>query len=508
MISVYTPEASRRLDAECLRSGITEAELIDQASASCTRIIQEIISSSISQAEPVSILVVCGPGNNGADGLTIARLLSQSYNVTVAAPQESAVLSQGHRQARARLPLSVRVLLHHELDTLRTKATDVVIDAIFGSGARLPLDDAIRKVTSAVNAFDAVTVSIDLPTGLDATTGETDPGVVRCQHTIAMEGLKPGHLRANGPLVCGKIHLAPIGAPVEISARISDGGVLDEMDVAAMLPGRSSRSSKFDFGHVLVIGGTLGMRGAPSMTAHAALAIGAGLVDLAAASIHPLTPREIMTTQLPHTESGTIAVEAIDLLCRRMERSTVIAVGPGLGSDHRTIAMIAEFIESIPAGRILVLDADGIRSLPLVRNRTCELIITPHAGELSRLIGKDRRLIELSYVEHAQRAAADYDCIVHIKHVPAATVTKDYSTYLQCGNPAMATAGSGDVLTGIIAGLCAQGMQAYDAARCGAWLHARAGDECVLRTGKISLMAAEMIDVAARLRGRLTDALT
>ncbi len=508
MISVYTPEASRRLDAECLRSGIIEADLIDQASASCAGIIRQIISSSISHNKPATLLIVCGPGNNGADGLTIARILSQSCAVTVAIAVDSEVLSEGHRQARARLPLSVRLVLHHELDVLHTIQADVIIDTIFGSGARLPLSEEVRKVTKAINAIEALKVSIDLPTGLEATTGETDPDVVRCQHTIAMEGLKPGHLRANGPMVCGKVHVAPIGAPVDISARICDGAILEEMDVTAMLPGRSGRSSKFDYGHVLVIGGTLGMRGAPSMTAHAALAIGAGLVDLAAASIHPLTPREIMTTALPHTEEGTIAAEAIDLLGRRMQRSSVVAIGPGLGSDHRTISMLAELIESIPAGRVLVLDADGIRCLPLVRSRSCELIITPHVGELSRLIGKDRRQIELSYVEHAQRAAAEYDCIVHIKHVPSATVTEDYVTYLQRGNPAMATAGSGDVLTGIIAGLCAQGMQAYDAARCGAWLHATAGDECAQRTGKVSLMATEMIDAAARVRGRLRVALT
>lgn len=507
MIRLYTPEASRRLDAECLRSGISEVDLIDQASESCARVVREIIRSTIPHAETVSVLIVCGPGNNGADGLTVARLLSPSCNVTVAVALNSAP-SAGHRQARARLPESVRVVLHHELDVLHSIQADIVIDAILGSGARLPLDNDLRKVTSAINAIDALTISIDLPTGLEATTGEADPGVVRCRHTIAMEGLKPGHLRASGPEVCGKIHLAPIGAPEDISSRISDGEVLDEADVAAMLPGRGRRSSKFDYGHVLVIGGTLGMRGAPSMSAHAALAIGAGLVDLAAVSIHPLTPREIMTTTLPHTEDGTIAAEAIDVLQRRMERSTVVAIGPGLGSDHRTISMLAELIESIPSGRVVVLDADGIRCLPLVRSRSCGLIITPHIGELSRLIGRDRQQIELSYVEHAQKAAADYDCIVHIKHVPAATVTADHATYLQCGNPAMATAGSGDVLTGIVAGLCAQGMQAYDAARCGAWLHAAAGDECVLRTRKISLMATELIDAAAGLRGRLTAALT
>jgi NAD(P)H-hydrate epimerase len=508
MIRLYTPEASRRLDAECLLSGISEADLIDQASASCAEVVRHILSSTISHADRVSLLIVCGPGNNGADGLTVARLLSQTCNVTVAVPLDSANLSEGHRQARERLPRSMRIIRYDEVDVMRTLRPDAVIDAIFGSGARLPLDPTMGELTTAINSIDAPLISIDIPTGLDATTGKTDRNVVRCQHTIAMEGLKPGHLRADGPDVCGTVHVTPIGAPSELTAHFSDGAVLDQTDIAAMLPARSRRSTKFDHGHVLVVGGTLGMRGAPSMTAHAALAIGAGLVDLAAASIHPLTPREVMTTALPYTDDGSIAVEAIDVLRRRMERSTVVAIGPGLGSDHRTIAMLAELIESISAACTLVLDADGLRCLPLVTKRVCQLIITPHMGELARLIGKERQQIELSYVEHAQRAAADYDCIVHIKHVPAATVTPAYATYLQCGNPAMATAGSGDVLTGIIAGLCAQGMPAYDAARCGAWLHATAGDESALRTGKVSLMATELIEAAALVRADVMAAQT
>lgn len=505
MIRIYSPLASRELDARCIQAGISESALITMASMAAGEEIRSILAHCSSETSSgLKILVVCGPGNNGADGLMIARMLSNVSTVTVVVPNTSSTVSAGFAFALQHIPESViRVDHQHALD-LDIQDYDAVIDALLGTGARTPLSEDYRRLTMIMNAISAQRIAVDIPTGLDGLTGEIDGGVVHCEHTVTMEGLKPGMLRQHGPDVCGRIHVASIGAPQELSESASDGVVLETDDVAGMLPVRTRVSSKFDYGHVLVIGGSLGMRGAPSMSAHAALSIGAGMVELVAPSVHPLTPREVMTHTVGHHDDGTVSTDAYDGIIRRLARATVVAIGPGMGSNPATIAMMAKVIEVIPQSVVIVLDADGLRCLPMISPHRGNLILTPHLGELARILNSSREQIGSSYVEHAQSLAREHSAVVHIKHVPPATCTGEHVTYLQRGNPALATAGAGDVLTGIIAGLAAQGMQAYDAARCGAWLHASAADELVRSTKKISIMATDLIDVAARLRGQLT----
>ncbi|MBU3698968.1 MAG: NAD(P)H-hydrate dehydratase [Candidatus Kapabacteria bacterium] len=508
MIKMFSPQASRSLDAECIAAGMTEGDLITIASSCAASIITQIIASKFPDRSTLKIIVACGPGNNGADGLMIASELSLRHRVIVLCPPPDLHVSPGNAYARSRLSSAVSLYGYDHQSDLEMDGIDVIIDALLGSGSRLPLNDTISALAARLHVSSALKIAIDIPTGLDALTGSVDPNVMRCNHTIAMEGYKPGHIRASGPDVCGQIHVAAIGAPAKLSEAHSDGSILEESDIGQMLPRRHRRSSKFDFGHVLVIGGTLGMRGAPSMSAHAALAIGAGLVDLATPSVHPLTPREIMTTSLAHHDDGTIASESVDVIMQRMQRAGVIALGPGMGSNPRTIAIMAQIIETMTPEQTLVLDADGLRCLPLLRHRACELIITPHLGELARLLELDRDVITANYAEYAAQVAQQHGCVVHAKQVPAATVYRDHTTYLTRGNPAMATAGAGDVLTGIIAGLRAQGMTIYDATRVGAWIHAVAGDEQIARTGSATMMATDLIGAAARIRGNLTADLT
>lgn len=456
------------------------------------------------EALPRHIIVVCGSGNNGADGLTIAAILSRHHRLTVVVPEAAATGSSGFLLALANLPAAVHLTTHEMAAKVLHASADVVIDALLGTGSRLPLPDPYRRIIEMMNEVRGLRIAIDIPTGLDALTGQADAMAFRSHHTVTMEGLKPGQLRDAGPGLCGCVHIVSIGAPPELSVKFADAAVLGDNDVRTMLPMRRRESSKFDYGHVVVIGGSLGMRGAPSMTAHAAIALGAGLVELITPSVHPLTPREVMTTAVGYHDDGTIAAEAQAQIADRLRRASVIAIGPGLGANPRTIAMLAELIDDLAEGRTIVFDADGLRILPLLQHRTGRFIMTPHLGELARLLERHRSEIAVGYVEHAQSVARDHSAVVHIKHVPAATCSADHATYLQRGNPAMASAGSGDVLTGIVAGLAAQHMSVYDATRCGAWLHAAAGDQMVARTRKASIMATELIEAAARLRGELT----
>ncbi len=502
---MYSPRASQLLDLACIEAGISEQRLIQQASTSASAILREILQDVERQCNMKPRLVFfCGPGNNGADGLTMASMLTSEYEVVVVQPSQDGRRSPGNMQACASLAPQVRKISLHEFAELNLQKHDVIIDALLGCGATLPLRDAIREHTRVVKESRADVVAIDIPTGLDALTGEVDPDGVVCSHSISMAGPKPGMLRGLGRAYCGRVHVADIGAPETLTERMSDGCILDEVDLSMMLPTRTASSSKFDYGHVTVIGGSLGMRGAPSMTAHAAIALGAGMVELLTPSVHPLTPREIMTWTLPHHDDGTISHDSLTIISERLRRATVVALGPGLGSNPRTIAMLSEVIGRLPSHVTLVLDADGLRCLASIDTVGCRLVLTPHMGELARLLGKSREDLAVNYVEHAQALAKRYDAIVHIKHVPPTTVTSSHATYLQRGNAALASAGAGDVLTGIVTSLVAQGMTAYDAARCGAWLHADAADTLVGMYGKTSIMATELIEPAARRRGLLT----
>lgn len=505
MIRMFSPAASRELDTRCIQAGITESALITTVSSAATERIRQILGQHTSDSPPRrNILVVCGPGNNGADGLMIAGMLSDANTVTVVIPNASSTVSTGYSFALEHLPVDVRRVAHQHAQDLRYQAFDTVIDALLGTGARQPLSDEYRHLTEVMNDFSSERIAIDIPTGLDGLTGEIDLGVVRCQHTVTIEGLKPGILRQHGPDVCGRVHVVSIGVPQVLSESACDGVVLESDDVAELLPLRTRVSSKFDYGHVLVIGGSLGMRGAPSMTAHAALSIGAGMVELVAPSVHPLTPREIMTHSVGYHDDGTMSSDSFDAILHRCARATVVAIGPGLGSNPATISMMSEVIDAIPKNVTIVLDADGLRCLPLISPHRGTMILTPHLGELARLLNTSRAKIARDYVEHATSIATAHNAVVHIKHVPPATCTPEHVTYLQKGNPALATAGAGDVLTGLVAGLVAQGMSAYDATRCGAWLHASAADEIVRSTQKVNIMATDLIEGAAQRRGELT----
>jgi hydroxyethylthiazole kinase-like uncharacterized protein yjeF len=275
-------------------------------------------------------------------------------------------------------------------------------------------------------------------------------------------------------------------------------------DIRELLPPRHPATSKFDYGRVAVIGGTKSMRGAPSLTSNAAIALGAGIVDLITPSTHPLTPREVIAHEMAAHDDGTIHEGAASHIEKLLSRATVVAIGPGLGDNSETIEMLSMCIDNLRPEVPVVIDADGLRCLPLSKARQ-GLIITPHMGEFARLLARDRTELELSYVERAKEYAQQHGMIVHVKHVPSVTTDGNNTAYLLAGTPAMATAGAGDVLTGIIAALLAQHVSPFHAARVGAWLHAKAGENIVQATGRRSLMAHELISSARHILSEINS---
>lgn len=491
MNALLTSEDVNTLDQYMVQHhGLTDIDLMEQAAREVYVAFMNLAKHYYREVQ--RIVVVCGNGNNGGDGFCVARMLSAHYRVLVVWCGDVNALKPCAAVNMRRLPDSVFMT---NIQDAAIRPDDIIIDAVLGVGTTLPLRDPAHKLIDFIAKCNVPVISIDLPSGLTATTGEHGACVVQADHTITMQAPKTGMLRGAGPALCGTVHVIDIGIPNEVLQATCNNVEVSTADIAAYLPRRVARSSKFDYGRVAVIGGTHSMRGAPSLAAEAAIALGAGIVDLISPATHPLTPREIIAHQVASNADGTISSKAVDDLIMVLSHATTVAVGPGLGSNPATLEMIAHCIGTLDSNVPVIIDADALRAVGGIFPRI-NTVITPHMGEFGRLLGCPRSELETSFVEHAQRYARENSCIVHLKNVPSVTTNGSQTTYLRRGTPAMSTAGAGDVLTGIIASFAAQGLALYDAARLGACVHACAGENVQHKKGYRSLLAHELITEA------------
>lgn len=468
MIPVLTSAQSKALDTQCEAAGISGFTLMETAARSA-------VTECPLFENPSSILLVCGNGNNGGDGFAMARMLHERHHVTVAASPNEAAMSK-HTLANYRRVRDIGLPIISPNELLKVHA-DVIVDALIGVGGSHALRDPLSGWTKDINAHGAKVVAVDVPTGLDATTGQAHEHAVRAWCTMTMEALKPGLLSTNGRMLCGAIHVVAIGAPTGMAAALTNVFAMEPRDVRHSLAKRRPDVHKFSLGHVVVIAGSAGMRGAAALTAEAALRTGAGLVTLVSDFIHPLLPREVMTA--PLQEAARVA-----------GRATVAVAGPGYGRSPDSLQFLAEVLSAIPDVPV-VLDADGLRSLPLMHRPLWNVVLTPHQGEFDWICSN--LLADEHGVSHPQELATRLGTIIHHKTVPP-TTTDGKKTYLcSTGNPGLATAGSGDVLSGIIGGLIAQGVRPLQSAALGAWIHGRAADQIVAAHAQESLIAGDII---------------
>ena len=490
MLHVLTPQGSKAIDAACIEQGISGAELMETAATNAADVVRQRVKPG------AHLLIACGGGNNGGDGFAMAHLLADTYDVQVVSDADPETMSPEARDHAIKAREMVRVIDWAELDPRAEYG--VIIDALIGVGGSARLRDPLPERLRILNAFNALRIAIDVPTGLDGLTGAVHDNVFRADLTITMEGAKAGFYAVKARPAVGEVVVVPIGAPSQVTATQSVAQVLEDADIKRLLPSRPLNVNKFDVGRVLVIGGSLGMRGAPSMTSEAVLRSGAGLCILATPSVHPLTPREVMTEVLPMTPEGWMSTDARGQLQAQLSNASVVAVGPGLGTDGTMQRMLADLLNHLDPAVPLVIDADGLRLVPMLQRDMSHVILTPHEGEFRRLVDAlpthaDRPMV------HPADVATALGCIVHRKGVPSVTTDGRNATWTVVGNPGMATAGSGDVLTGIIAGLAAQGLAPFRAAALGAYLHARAGDIAAEATAEEFVIAGDIIRALADL---------
>jgi len=384
-------------------------------------------------------------------------------------------------------------------------ADAVVVDALLGTGfqggrSEIVQHGAVAEAIETINAVAGAVVSVDVPSGVDASTGVVNGPAVRASLTVSFHAAKPGLWINPGKAYAGELETIDIGIPRGEAMQASIG--LIEASVREALPRRRASWTKFKSGHVLVVGGSRGLTGAPRMAALASMRAGAGYVTVCVpASLQDIlasggTP-EVMTRGLPEDDNGGISAEAAASVLEATERGGALALGPGLGRGGGAVAFAQTLAREAEVA--MVLDADGLNAhagrLGDVAAREAPTVLTPHAGELGRLLQLSSSQIERERLRHVRMAAKKARAIVLLKGDD--TLIADPSGRVAVspgGSPALATAGTGDVLTGVIAALLAQGVDGFTAAAAGVWLHAQAGREAARQVGAVEgVIASDVI---------------
>lgn len=519
---VLAPEEMRRVDVRAVQAGIPELILMEIAGrgvAEKARLILEGYNedSEHDHAQEMSpmnrngrgkTVVIAGKGNNGGDGLTAARYLDMwGYDVKILmiSPEDELKGSSlvNYKICRLRemdiVNLTVDSKGNFERIENYISGADILIDALFGTGIKGSVKEPYRGIIKSINNFAGTVLSVDIPSGIDGETGEVLGNAVYADYTITMAYPKIGLLVFPGREYCGEIEVVDLGVPEEFALEQNPAHfVLDDDEALALLPPRLRDSHKGSYGSVGIVGGKSGMSGAPSLAGLAALKTGAGLVRVLVPediqSIVAAYSAELMTMSLKSKEDS-FSVEDQRIVEELMDNSTVIAVGPGLGYSARSTLLVNRLLEEYQGP--LVIDADGINSindLDLLKKRKAPLVLTPHPGEMARLTGKNTKEIQADRINTARSFALQYELFLVLKGAATVIAFPDGKVYINpTGNEGMATAGSGDVLTGMMAGLLAGGMKTGEAAVLAPYLHGLAGDLALDELTSYSMTAGDII---------------
>ena len=501
-MKIVSAAEMREIDrATSERFGVPSLTLMENAGSAVTDFIRQFYPL----AKRVS--VICGKGNNGGDGFVVARQLAGAGRVVrvllLCVPEELRGEAAIMFQKLDILPLVVReVDVLDSADVVPIFAADLIVDAILGTGFRPPMSPLYAAAIAKINNSGRLVVAVDIPSGADADALRSPTGTVaRADAVVTFTAPRPGHVF--GELTSGSTAIAAIGSPPEAIVSNLGLNLSTATDFSPLLARRQRDANKGNYGHVLVIGGSLGKAGAAAMAGFAALRAGGGLSTVATvrsvlstvAGFHP----ELMTEPLDETEDGTISRKALDSssIAALAKHKSVLAIGPGISRHEETAEFVRALVKRFETP--MVLDADALNAF---EGRAKELsghgrtlVITPHPGEMSRLTGMTIADIGANRLDVARKFARDHELIVVLKGHRTLIASPDGQVWVNpSGNPGMATGGTGDVLTGMVAGLIAQHPQsALEATALAVYLHGLAGDLASDEVSENSMVATDLL---------------
>ena len=499
-MDIASAAAMKAMDGYAIGTmGIDSCRLMENAARAAADAVWEELGGV-----PGRVGVFCGAGNNGGDGVACARFLKErGCEVRAFACGKMEKCTADTREMVRRLEEAGGALEPFGDDAAEyAKRCAVVVDALFGTGLSRPVAGDPARAVQIMNESGARIVACDMPSGIGTDSGEILGCAVRADVTVTFSMAKPGQLVPPGVGHTGRLIVADIGIPEE--ARRSQptlGRVTEKDEVLRHFPPRPVTAHKGDFGKLLLLCGSRGLTGAAALAARAALRTGAGLVSLGVPeSVYPILAAkldEAMVFPLPDDGAGRLSEKAIPEILDRLHGSTACLIGPGLGRCESVERVVARVVD---ASRVpLVVDADGINALSghmdVLRGARCPILLTPHDGEFARLGGD----LSLGRFGAAAQLADRTGAVVLLKGYRTIITDGEHLRVNPTGNPGLATGGSGDVLSGVIVSLLGQGLQSYDAAWCGAYLHGAAADLAAGEAGQYGLLPSDVIAALPRL---------
>lgn len=501
-MKIATAEQIKNIDRRAIREfGIPGTVLMENAAAAIMTEMERFFDG----LSGVRVGILCGKGNNGGDGLALARRLR------IRGTAVRAALLAPFSAVSGEAKVNLSVLRKMDVDLLQNATSknvadiiawsDILVDAMLGVGLSSPVKGVYAQAVNQVNASARPVVAVDMPTGIHADTGAVLGTAVKAELTVAMALLKPGLVLSPGAEYAGTVRVADIGIPSEVVDRENIALTLLDRSIAWGVARRKRDAHKGDFGHALIIAGSPGKAGAAIMAAKAALRTGPGLVSVAAPNgIVPIIQGQVCEAMcVPADESieGTLGAGSEGALLKAAESMDAVAMGPGLSTHFETSQVLRHLIPRIAVP--LVIDADGLNALAadkdLLLRSKAPVIVTPHPGEMGRLLGVPAAEVQQNRLGAARRFARTYGVIVVLKGAGTVVALPGGETFVNStGNPGMATGGTGDALTGMIAGFLAQGYPPAQAACLGVYLHGRAGDLAAGEKGEAPMIAGDLIE--------------
>jgi len=502
---VVTAEQMRELDRLTIEQfGVPSLKLMERAGEA----IAEAILKRFSNIATRGVLIVAGKGNNGGDGFVVARLLKKKRipcEVALLARADELSLDAGHN-LRAFIKLKGKVTEigagNFHLLSQRLSKNRLIVDAILGTGMKNEVRGLFAEAITLMNASGLPIVAVDIPSGLDSDTGTLLGVAIQAEMTVALGYAKLGEVIYPGLDYVGDVVVADIGIDPRAEAQVAPPSeVLERREISWLVPRRASDSHKGSYGHLLIVAGSRGKTGAAVLACRAAMRGGAGLVTLAAPrslnSIFASSLVEVMTEPLRENSREEIEPLSDDEWRMLLERKNALLFGPGIGVNGSTQNTLRWLLRNLDLP--WVIDADGLNNLALELNRLRHAktapLLTPHPGEMARLVGKDSAAVSADRVGIARAFAVEHRCHLVLKGARTVIATAEGKVFINpTGNPGMASAGMGDVLAGILTALLGQGLCAEDAMKLGVYLHGFVGDRVATANGEIGLIASDIID--------------